>query len=191
MATFIALMSHVAGGGAVPQLLGVAVPWTLSLMVCTVLAGRALSLTRLTIAVMISQALFHALFVLGASAGPARETMHVHDHGGMLDAVTSTSIATVGSASGMLADSTMWIAHAVAAVITVAALYRGEPALLRLHELARTVRTWVGRLVSAFDVPRPDHPSRVHASTHRVVFRPLDHSASSQTRRGPPAVPVI
>lgn len=49
-------------------------------MVCTLLAGRVLSLTRLSIAVVISQALFHVLFVLGTDPGAAGATGHAHDH---------------------------------------------------------------------------------------------------------------
>ena len=64
IATFVALFSHVAAGGAMPQWLGIAVPWVLSLAVCTVLVGRALSLVRLSAAVLVSQLLFHLLFHL-------------------------------------------------------------------------------------------------------------------------------
>ena len=68
IATFVALFWHVAAGGAMPHWLGIAVPWVLSLAVCTVLVGRALSLLRLSVAVVLSQLLFHLLFVLGAGA---------------------------------------------------------------------------------------------------------------------------
>ncbi|MGO1539958.1 MAG: hypothetical protein ACTHW3_11405, partial [Leucobacter sp.] len=52
IATFAALFSHVIGGGAMPGLVGIAVPLLLSLMVCILLAGRKLSLTRLSISVV-------------------------------------------------------------------------------------------------------------------------------------------
>ena len=61
IATFVALLSHVAAGGAMPGWVGIALPWLLSVMVCTLLAGRALSLIRLSLAVAASQALFHCL----------------------------------------------------------------------------------------------------------------------------------
>ena len=81
IATFVALFWHVAAGGAMPHWLGIAVPWVLSLAVCTVLVGRALSLLRLSVAVVLSQLLFHLLFVLGAGGGATAATAptgHVH-----------------------------------------------------------------------------------------------------------------
>lgn len=85
VATFVALLSHVAGGGQAPGLLGIAVPWILSLMVCTLLAGRTLSLLRLSFAVAGSQLLFHALFVLGTVSARASAVTggHLHDHAAM------------------------------------------------------------------------------------------------------------
>lgn len=191
IATFVALVSHVSGGGEVPGVLGIAAPWILSVMVCTFLAGRVLSLTRLSLAVVISQALFHVLFVLGMAPGASISTGHAHDHGAMLDAM-ATPLTASGTTAALAADSTMWFAHALAAVITVVALYRGERALRRLHDLARHARSWFGRLVAVLESPTPGHPSPASARAHRIVLlHPLDHSASSLSRRGPPVLPVI
>src|SRR5690625_5788395 len=44
VATALALIGHVAGGGAMPGWLGIALPWWLSVTVCTVLAGTRFSL---------------------------------------------------------------------------------------------------------------------------------------------------
>src|SRR5690606_16871403 len=68
LATFVALLSHVAAGGAMPGWLGVAAPWMFSILVCVPLAGRRLSVLRVTAAVVVSQALFHVLFVLGSGS---------------------------------------------------------------------------------------------------------------------------
>ena len=38
IATFVALASHVWAGGDMPGMLGIAVPWLLSLTACTLLA---------------------------------------------------------------------------------------------------------------------------------------------------------
>lgn len=65
LVTLLALGGHLVGGGAMPSWLGVAVPWWLSVTVCTVLAGARFSLGRMGIAVLSSQALFHGLFTLG------------------------------------------------------------------------------------------------------------------------------
>lgn len=63
-ATFVALTSHILGGGAFPSATGIIVPLTLSTLVCVLVSGRRLSLPRLTISVGISQTLFHLLFSL-------------------------------------------------------------------------------------------------------------------------------
>ncbi|MCU4298632.1 hypothetical protein D3I60_16390 [Brevibacterium permense] len=61
-ATFVALTSHILGGGSFPTAMGIIVPLALSTLVCVLLAGRRLSLPRLTVSVGISQTLFHLLF---------------------------------------------------------------------------------------------------------------------------------
>ena len=48
------------------RLEGIVAPWILALAVCTLLAGRALSLVRLASSVVVSQLLFHTLFVMGS-----------------------------------------------------------------------------------------------------------------------------
>ena len=68
-ATFVALTSHLLGGGAFPTAMGIIVPLALSILVCVLLPGRRLSLARLTISVGVSQALFHLLFSLFAQTG--------------------------------------------------------------------------------------------------------------------------
>ena len=45
-ATFVALASHMIGGGALPSAMGVVVPLVLSMLVCVLLAGRRLSLLQ-------------------------------------------------------------------------------------------------------------------------------------------------
>ena len=96
MATLSALFSHVAGGGEVPGLLGLAVPLVLSVPVCVALAGRGLSLARLAVSVGVSQLLFHALFEIGAAAGPAGAA---HAHGGPIDVGAATAHARSRSTS--------------------------------------------------------------------------------------------
>ncbi|MDR2997573.1 MAG: hypothetical protein LBU78_05595, partial [Microbacterium sp.] len=77
-ATFVALAAHVTAGGAMPGPLGVLAPWLLSLMVCVLLAGRKLSALRLSISVIVSQLLFHGLFVLGMITPTGTIGGHVH-----------------------------------------------------------------------------------------------------------------
>lgn len=70
-ATFVALTSHILGGGSFPTAMGVIVPLALSILVCVLLSGRHLSLPRLTVSVGISQTLFHLLFSLFTPHGSA------------------------------------------------------------------------------------------------------------------------
>ena len=177
LATFVALASHVWVGGGMPGMLGVAVPWMLSVAACTLLAGRRLSLVRLSISVLLSQALFHALFVLGTIA--PRATLGAHAHGVL------PTLPLSGAGALVPEDAGMWLAHAVAALCTVAVLYRGEQVLQALARLAGALRAWVRRVV-ARPVRVPAAPTararwvRVVAPTRR------DPRFASLSRRGPP-----
>lgn len=179
VATFIALMSHVAGGGEVPGWLGIVGPLLLSIAICTVLAGRKLSLTRLALAVGISQLLFHTLFVLGAASGTI--VMSGHHHGAMQ--VIDTTVTLVS------ADSAMWVSHAIAAVITTAALFRGEQSVVRLLGAAAGVLRYVKRQLALAVSGAPVLPSIARTvpvrSERATVLRAPFHS--SVARRGPPA----
>ncbi len=90
VATFVALLSHVSGGGEVPGILGIVVPLALSFVACTALAGRRTSALRLGLAVAVSQVLFHTLFVLG-SYRPGAEG---HVHGAVPTAATAAPCRT-------------------------------------------------------------------------------------------------
>ena len=70
IATALALIGHVAGGGAMPGWLGIVLPWWLSVTVCTVLAGTRFSLPRMSAAILGSQSLFHGLFMAGTPGDP-------------------------------------------------------------------------------------------------------------------------
>ncbi len=187
MATFVALLSHVAGGGAMPGWVGIVVPWVLAVAVSTLLAGRSLSLWRLSLAVIASQFLFHGLFVLGL-LGPSSSTASspgLHEHHALLDAA--------GPMTGMpSSDASMWVGHAVAAVATIALLYRGERVVRRLLALAVDVvdamRRRLVALTMAF-VPVPRRLVRVGAPA--LVAASLGWFPSSLARRGPPALLAV
>lgn len=161
VATFTALLSHVVAGGAVPGPLGILAPWLLALMASTLLAV-APSLVRLGASVLVSQALFHTLFVMGAATPAATmPAMSHHDHGAMSMAMDAAGTArTSGFLAALCADPAMWTLHAVAAVVTVALLYRGE------------------RVARAADA-RGRHP-RVGAARRRAL--PHGRSARRRTR---------
>lgn len=121
-ATVVAAFSHIVGGGHPPTIFALAVSLAFSVMACVLLAGRSLSLVRLSIAVGISQALFHTLF--GALGAPVAA---IHSHGGTV-AMDATATAP--------AHASMWLAHAGAALITIAVLRYAERAFWGLADTA-------------------------------------------------------
>lgn len=184
LSTFVALVSHVAGGGVVPTLVGVAVPLVLSLAVCTVLAGRRPTTTRLVVSVVASQFLFHVLFVVGvptkisAVDGPVSGSTHAH-----------SVVLTSSALHAHPAEHVMWWAHAVAAVVTIIALRRGERTVKRLLEVGRLVIARVAshhpgraRTIQPVAVRRVAHP----AITVHVVALLARDGIESRSRRGPP-----
>ncbi len=125
-ATFVAGFSHVVAGGEYPSVFAFVVSLVISGTLCTLLAGRRLSLVRLSVSVAASQALFHGLF---SSLGTPTMVEHSHDQ------------MVVASSHG---HATMWGAHAVAALVTIVALRYGEVAF---WGLAHTARMFLVRLV--------------------------------------------
>lgn len=186
-ATFVALFSHIVGGGEVPGALGVVVPLVLSLFVCTLLAGRRLSVVRLSIAVGVSQTLFHTLFILGTppvSTGGSSAPVSPHAHHATMPMfVTDTTISAVQ------ADAWMWAWHAIGAAITVAVLHRGERSLERLARVAGWLRDWfafptyVPRIAPLSVVKDRPSPAMEVAPRWTVLARA---ATSVQVRRGPP-----
>ncbi|GAA2870323.1 hypothetical protein [Microbacterium arabinogalactanolyticum] len=177
IATFVALASHVWVGGDMPGMLGIAVPWLLSLTACTLLAGHRLSMLRLSASVIISQLLFHVLFMLGSITPQGGLRPHVHG---------AVPLSFGGDAPPLLPqDAAMWLGHAVAAALTIAALHRGELILRALLTVARAVATWLARAVPAVDAMRIVTPVRRRWA---VLTAPCVREVhlGSLRRRGPP-----
>lgn len=190
VATFTALLSHIVAGGAVPGPLGVIAPWLLAFMASTLLAGRTLSLARLGASVLVSQTLFHTLFVMGAATPvTAAPAMSHHDHGAMGMAMDAASTApTSGFLAALCADPAMWMLHGVSAIVTVALLYRGERAVRALLTLAADIRAWAHRVVArAAAMPPIAVPLPLLAETLGWIVRPAAH-ARDDRRRGPPTL---
>lgn len=180
-ATFVALLSHLAGGGAVPGLLGIGVPWILSLAVCVALAGRRLSAPRLAVSVALSQFLFHALFTLGAP--PASVTTPTGHHA----AESGLGILLTGTPLTAAPDIRMVIGHATALAITTVALHRAERAVQRVARFAVAIAMRVShaiatRLGTPLARPRSVPPARQSRGT-----APWDAVRRlAPDRRGPP-----
>jgi len=182
IATLFAAASHALGGGEAAPL-ATLVAGVLALPACVALAGRLGSLWRLGLAVTASQALYHWCFsVLGASGGAAgaadaaagAANPHLAHLGGL--AFTPSAAAGAGAAG-----AAMWGAHALAAILTVALLHRGERAALGLARLiGRALPFALPRSVSAPErvALRPAAaPARAHVSL--AILSTISH-------RGPP-----
>lgn len=170
-ATFTAAFSHQFAGGISPSLFGMGVSLVISIAICTLLAGRTISLARLSIAIVASQAMYHALFSsMLAPAGIAEHNM----------AAMTFDFSSVAQS----ADSAMSLSHVVAAVVTIVAFRYAEVAFWGLFD---TARMFVSRLFATLTL----------GSTPVLEFRVVPRSApavdlvprflSSTRYRGPPA----
>lgn len=170
-ATFAAALSHQLAGNVVPSLFGAAASLVISIAVCTLLAGRNVSFVRLSIAIVASQAMYHALFSsMLAPAGVAP-----HDMSTMSLSITTSSVN---------ASSAMSLAHLAAAVVTIVMFRYAEVAF---WGLLTTARLFVARLVRSIapvflrgmDARLPVPVAHVVAFAARFL--------STMRYRGPPA----
>ena len=179
IATTVAAVSHSLAGGYRPGILSFGVALVFAALLGTAVIGRRPSLPRLTVAVGGSQLAFHLAFsALGSGAAPS-----VSVGGGMADMPAMRSVsppALVASGHDHLADPSMWIAHTLAAVLTVLFLRNAELAVW-------TMLTRVFARVTAFVVPVAAEPPLAPAAglpaARPLLARVLVASAS---RRGPP-----
>ncbi|RFA17569.1 hypothetical protein [Subtercola boreus] len=184
-AVFVAAFSHVAVGGTAPGIVGLAQGLAFAVLVCVALAGQSLSVLRLSIAVGLSQLVFHLIFSLGAPSGVTAVTSGHHD-----SMVTFTAASGVGDAV-MQGCDWMWAAHTVAAIVTIFALTKGERVI---RSLSATACVRLRRLVALpFSEPLAPHKVTVDA----LELEP-DRAKNvwvllgSMRHRGPPAGrPVI
>lgn len=179
-ATLLAAVSHsIAGGDITPA--AVVATFMLALPVCVALAGRMGSLWRLSTAVVLSQVPYHWTF-WGLGTGSATESgSALTGHAAHLSVVFSPSAVASGAA-----EASMWLSHAVAAVVTIALLHRGERAALRVARVIR--RALPLTIPEALPVPDPVNVSQpIHLARVRdfwVWRSPISH-------RGPPTVLVF
>lgn len=178
-ATVLAAASHALAGGLVTPL-GIAATFVIALPLCVALAGSAASLWRVALGVSASQFIYHWSFAgLGAASGSSgflsgAPSGHAHDF-------TMTGfVPALAEAGGQ--GWAMWIAHAVAAVATIALLAAGERAIL-------AVRALIARLLPTV-LRRPAMPA-ARACSGGIVSRghPLRDrliSLSAISHRGPP-----
>lgn len=186
VATSLAAGSHFLAGGNAPGLPLLLLALALSGLVCTALTGRGLSLWRLSAGVALSQGLFHWLF--SGSAAPHGSGAPAGGHGAHSPGLEPAAGTILPSA----ADHTsplMWVGHAAAAVLTVAALGHGEAAVVRL---VQAVRLHVTAFHPLF-LPLPVRPAPAALPANRPV-RPLRNLGAPllvMRHRGPPLLPLV
>jgi len=198
-ATSIAAFSHVLSGGSVPAPAILLLSLALSGLVCTVLAGRVLSLWRLSLGVLFSQALFHGLFSL-APAGMtatttgslARDMAHLGHAGHAVRSMAPSPGSVAPESSMAMMDHSspmMWLGHALAAVFTIAVLRHGEATLLSLLAALRMrLMTFLPRVLPLVVVPG----SLTMPLDRRVTpLRNLGVPLLVLRHRGPPLLPEL
>lgn len=187
IATFAALFSHIVGGGAMPESIGVAVPLLLSLMVCILLAGRKLSVIRLSVSVIASQVLFHALFVLGTPTSSSPHSQLPTGHHYHVQQILPVPVASDHTMTLVHGDALMWVSHLVGAIITIVFLFRGERAIHHLCQVAEQFVTWVGcRFTVPLRLPVVAVPVRLPVQDTAFWTVISQIYASTVSRRGPP-----
>lgn len=188
VATLVAALFHMAGGGQAPSALALTLSLVFSSLGSIALVGARVAAWRLTLSVLVSQFLFHALFTLSPSATFSGMPADGHLHAGMhLTLVAGSSSATGMAMPAMIfGDSPwMWLSHTAAAVLTIAVLLYGERSLLAVARFAFfALRRLVDRVaaVQAEPILRLGTPVADAAPAPRRLDTVLD----GRRRRGPP-----
>ncbi len=172
-ATFVAAFSHALGGGATPSAFGILASLVLSGMLCSLLAGRTLSLWRLSASVALSQVLFHGLFVSLGTPIPGASPMGGMPGGMPIDAAPLAHHA----------GASMWLAHVVAGLITLIGFRYAEQAF---WGIADTARLALARLTSLVVPVLATPRASVTLPETRELRSGLTHLLHSMSHRGPP-----
>ncbi|MFJ2619438.1 hypothetical protein [Glutamicibacter sp. NPDC087344] len=188
-ATFVSLGSHVFAGGAVPELLNVVLPLSLSVMLCILLSGRRFSIWRLAIMVGFSQVLFHLMFSMGSghsSISAVGQGAHAHHQ-------TSLAVDLSSSATSTLAthgDDSMVLAHLLAGIATIFVLRRSEQLLIVLSDFVQLF-SWklLWHLVSFGYRPVCPQPVPVERTESISHFEGV--YSTCVIRRGPPVLAAV
>lgn len=198
VATLVAALFHMAGGGQAPSALALTLSLVFSSLGCIALAGRRVAVWRLTLSVLLSEFLFHVLFTLSPSATFSGMPADGHLHAGMHLTMVPGAAATAASTSGMSMPATimgenpvMWASHAAAALLTVVVLLHAERTLLAVARFAWFVLRRLADRVAAVQ-PRSLLRVTTQAVEAPVALRRLDAVLDGRPRRGPPIafVPV-
>ncbi|CAN5284319.1 hypothetical protein BH11ACT3_BH11ACT3_15220 [soil metagenome] len=183
-ATALAALSHALAGGGVPSALALLGGVVFAGLLGTLAAGRTPSLPRLAVAVLGSQLAFHVGFsYLGSAVSTPPASTPAVTTGTMLMSHGEMDVVVASSAHHHVDSPAMWIAHAVAAFVTLVFLRFAERAVWSL------LTQLVGLVVSPFRAARPlpvraTRPAPLPVSSPSLFVGRLLGAAVS--RRGPP-----
>lgn len=189
VATLVAALFHLAGGGQPPSALALTLSLIFSSLGSIALVGKRVAAWRLTLSVLVSQFLFHALFTLSPSATFSGMPADGHLHAGMhLTMVGGSTSATGMAIPAMIFGESpwMWLSHGAAALLTIAVLLHGERTQLAVARYAFFV---LSRLVDSVASVQAEPLRRLTAppvDTLRALCR-LDTVLDGRPRRGPPS----
>ena len=177
-AVFVAALFHDAAGGGLPSPLAVVLSLAFAVPLCVALAGRRIAFWRQAACVGVSQLLLHLLFGLGTNAtGVTLDAPAGHLHVGMHIGVIP------GHAMPMREDDGwMLLGHAVAAVVTIAALRYGERTLHALAHFTAVLVTSIRRIVLAPIAA----PARMPVQTRPITLASPARALGALRHRGPP-----
>ncbi|TFB93544.1 MULTISPECIES: hypothetical protein [unclassified Cryobacterium] len=197
IAVFVAAFAHAAAGGNRPGALGTMLALVFSGLVCTFLAGKSLSLFRMSASVLVSQFLFHVLFGLGGGTGVALTVVAGSHHGSVtvipdphaaMGSMGLTSSGTAVAASAQM-DAWMWLAHVGAALVTIIALRHGEAAFRMLSDLVGLLASYLNTAWHLHDgllIVVPHGPGDCVPRNGSAALTDFGVLRSSVWRRGPP-----
>lgn len=205
VSTFAAALSHAAAGSQAPSMVAVALCLVVASFACIALAGRRVTPWRTAVAVLLSQAVYHALFTaIPAVSGSAESVFGMsgaHVHGQVAAAASgpfagSGTVTGAGTEMGMgmstagahahsagHSDALMWAAHGLAALVTVAVVLHGERVFWRLFDTLRLTFLTLFRPVAAASTPLS---VSVPVVVRRILAPVAPPFLSSVKHRGPP-----
>lgn len=178
-AVLTAAVSHTLAGAEAPSALALLVALVFAGLLGTAVTAAQPSLARLTALVGASQVAFHLGFVLLGASGSITGGHHGAplDLDGIASAPSHAHLDTVG----------MWMAHAVAALVTIGMLRLAESAAWTLLvRLAGRLVVAVLRATGSLSAPRP--AERIALDAVDLPAQAGERAASSQHRRGPPVL---
>lgn len=189
--TCLAAASHSFADGATPPWVILGLVLAISGVICTALAASKFSLLRTSLAVLLSQGLYHLVFGLfghHASTGQLTSIGGTGVHANHTMALSVESSGATGVVIDSASDSLMTASHLVAAVLTIAALRKGELAAaafldsILFHVPRRLLwgRNWQPLVLRSIPV-----------SAIPMRFTRLDVLFPALRRRGPPKYPAF